>query len=103
MARYIHSDYDDAEPRERPSAEEVSHDAPHYDPGTTRALNAAAVAGAMRERVPNAESDEVATAAMAWARVQWGDPPVENGEAAPYFWAESVLVNWRLGDTDRPF
>lgn len=80
----------------------------HYDPDVTitRPMNAAAVAGFMRERVPDATADEVRMAARGLARSfggRWGTFGDTPGLAARDFWADSVVVSWRLMDADRPF
>jgi hypothetical protein len=70
----------------------------HYDPTNLRSMNAAMVATRMREAVPDATDAEVRAAARALAAAQW-----DGHKTAGDFWADSVLVNWRLADTDRPF
>jgi hypothetical protein len=72
---------------------------PHYAPEDViaRSMNAAKIGAGMRERVPEATEAEVRTATRALARVQWGTTDVK---AAPLFWADSVLINWRLAGPD---
>jgi hypothetical protein len=73
----------------------------HYDPATLTSPNAAHVAACMTALRPGCDEAEVRTAARAFARTlggAWADLP----EAAA-FWADSVAVNYRLQDADRPF